>query len=377
VVLRQQTFSIRVHPLPSVFIRVLMNPNHFHAVRLDVLSAALAETGRYGAAELEPLKVKGIAHDHLRLKGIGLLVRVPRQSQFALPPEDNLRYQDACFGRAHPSGHTPRLDAVIEPRPGLPMGALVVEEIQGRPMRLPEDLPRSAEALAALHRLPVPMPSERPPLADHSDAVAGTLGFIERQWAFRDALPLAPETRRQIEEEIAWARAFAGEDKGPQPVTLVATDSHPGNFLIDGHGRAVFVDLEKMLYGAPATDLAHHTLYTSTTWDVDAAGVLSAEDTARFHDAYLAALPPALAEGVRPWILPMRRLTWLRTVTWAIKWRALTRPPKAGERRAEDWSATPMPAPYRTHVAARIADFLATETVARVRSEWTGAERSS
>ena len=339
-------------------------------VRLDVLAAALAETGRYGKTGLAPLRVKGIAHDHLRLAGTGLLARVPRQSQFALPPEDNLRYQAACFERAHPSGHTPRLDAVIPPRPGLPMGALVVEEIQGRPMRLPEDLPRSAEALAALHSLAIPPISERPPLADHSDAVAGTLGFIERQWAFRDALPLAAETRGQLEQEMAWARAFARKDHAAQPVTLVATDSHPGNFLIDGSGRAVFVDLEKMLYGSPAIDLAHHTLYTSTTWDVDSAGVLSAADTARFHDTYLNALPQALAEAVRPWIAPMRRLTWLRTVTWAIKWRALTAPPGPSERRQDDWSATPMPPAYRTHVAARIADFLAPETVARVRSEW-------
>jgi aminoglycoside phosphotransferase (APT) family kinase protein len=346
-------------------------------VRLDVLAAALAETGRYGGPELEPLRVKGIAHDHLRLLGTGLLVRVPRQSQFALSAEDNLCYQAACFERASPSGHTPRLDCVIPPRPGLPMGALVVEEILGRPMRLPEDLPRSAQALAAIHSLPVPPTPQRPPLADHSDAVAGTLGFIERQWAFRDALPLPPDTRRPLQEEVAWARAFAAAPKLPQPVTLVATDSHPGNFLIDQAGRAVFIDLEKMLYGAPAIDLAHHTLYTSTTWDVDSAGVLSADDILRFHQCYLGALPPGLAEAVPPWIAPMRRLTWLRTVTWALKWRALTAPPGPGERREEDWSATPMPPAYRTHVAARIADFLAPETIARVRAEWIDAQRSS
>ena len=44
--------------------------------------------------------------------------------------------------------------------------------------------------------------------------------------------------------------------------------------------------------------------------------------------------------------------------------------PATGERRAEDWSATPMPPAYRSHVAARIADFLAPETVTRVRAEW-------
>ena len=49
-------------------------------------------------------------------------------------------------------------------------------------------------------------------------------------------------------------------------------------------------------------------------------------------------------------------------------------PPAPGERRAEDWSAAPMPPAYRTHVAARIADFLAPETVARVRSEWVASD---
>jgi hypothetical protein len=339
-------------------------------LRLDVLVTAIAETGRDG--ELRPLNVKGIAHDHLRLAGTGLLVRVPRRSQFALPPEDNLHYQTACFERAFPSGHTPRLEGVIPPRAGLPMGALLVEEIVGRPMRLPADLPRSAEALAAIHCLPVPAPADRAPLADHSDPLAGTLGFIERQWAWREAANLQFETLAQLEEEVAWARALAARTHPPQPVTLVATDSHPGNFLVEAGGRAVFIDLEKMLYGAPAIDLAHHTLYTSTTWDVDAAGILSADETNAFHDAYLRRLPPDLASAILPWIGPLRRLTWLRTVTWAIKWRVLIRPPRPGERRDEDWSATPMPPAYRAHVAARVADFLSPATVARVRQEWSG-----
>jgi hypothetical protein len=342
-------------------------------VALPELAAALAARSEFsglGIDDLEPLAVKGIAHDHLRIRGRGLIVRVPRQSQFALSATDNLAYQEACFARAAASGHTPRLHGVLSPRPGLPMGALVVEEIVGRPMALPADLARSAAALAAIHGLEVPRPSLRPPLADHADAVAGTLGFIERQWALRARASVPTATLAMLAEEVAWARVFAGSAHGPQPQTLVATDSHPGNFLIEAGGRAVFVDLEKMLYGSPAVDLAHHTLYTSTTWDVDSAAVLSAEDTSRFHDAYFALLPGGLAAQLRPWLLPMRRLTWVRTVTWAIKWRALARPPAAGETRLEDWSTTPMPPAYRAHVRARIADFLDPGTVTRVRAEW-------
>ena len=344
------------------------------AISVQELAAALSKDGRFGvvtAADLEPLKVKGITHDHLRIPGQeGAIVRVPRESQFAVSAEENLRYQAACFARAFPSGHTPRLIAVLTPRPGLPMGAFLIEEIRGRPMRLPDDLPKTAEALASIHRLPVPAAADRPPLVDHRDPMAAMLEYVERQWAYRDAAHIPTESGVVIEEEIAWARGFVARNTTPQPVNLSVFDSHPGNFLIEESGRAVFIDVEKMLYGAPAADLAQHTLYTATTWDIDCAGVLTTAQMQGFHAAYFRALPAALAEAIEPWIGPMRRLTWLRTLTWGIKWRALTTTPAPGERRDEDWSSTPMPPAYRTHISARIADFLAPETIARVRSEW-------
>ena len=39
--------------------------------------------------------------------------------------------------------------------------------------------------------------------------------------------------------------------------------------------RAYLVDLEKCRYSYPSFDLAHATLYTSTTWDMDTHTVLS------------------------------------------------------------------------------------------------------
>jgi len=344
------------------------------SLHLPELATALTEYGQFGpitAADLNPLKVKGITHDHLRIRGVeGILIRVPRQSQFAVSAEENLRYQTASFARAWPSGHTPRLIATLNPRPGLPMGSLLSEEICGRPMRLPQDLHKTAEALASIHRLQVPAPGERPPLVDHADPAAAMLELIERQWAYRNAAHLSAESRASIGEELAWARSFVGANTSVQPVGLILFDSHPGNFLIEESGRAVFIDLEKMLYGSPAADLAQHTLYTATTWDIDCAGVLTPEATQSFYDAYFRALPTALAEAIEPWIGPMRRLTWLRTITWSAKWRALASPPRRGDERDEDWSSTPMPPSYRTHVSARVGDFLAPETIARVRHEW-------
>jgi hypothetical protein len=131
----------------------------------------------------------------------------------------------------------------------------------------------------------------------------------------------------------------------------------------------VLVDLEKMLYGAPAIDLAHATLYTSTTWEPATAAALTIEQTAGFYRTYLAEVPPRLASALRPWLLPMRRITWLRTITWMIRWRAVS------EARRDDpavggWSRDKLPAETAAHMLARVDDFTDPGTIARIRGEW-------
>src|SRR5690349_7010839 len=274
---------------------------------------------RFGvrAEDVVRLRDKGAAHAHFRLGATGLLLRVPRLSQWAMPPRENLEYQAACFRRAEPSGATPRLAAVLSPSPAMPSGALAVEEVKGRTARLPDDLPAIAAALAALHRLPLPPPADRPPLRDHAPApIAATASMLAAQRPALHAAPLAPATRAALEAELDWASTLPPR---ASPVALVGTDTHPGNFILRGDGRAILVDLEKALYGSPAIDLAHATLPTSARWDIDVDATLGADDLARFHAAYEAAggvpLPP-------PLIALARRLTALRTLLWFARWAA-------------------------------------------------------
>ena len=125
----------------------------------------------------------------------------------------------------------------------------------------------------------------------------------------------------------------------------------------------MLVDVEKMLYGSPAIDLAHATLYTSTTWDIDCGVALSRDAIAGFYRDYLRRIDATLAERLKPWLLPMRRLTWLRTTTWACRYRVETLYlGKAGDPTS----------PYVRHVTRRIADFLDAATIAQVRTEWLG-----
>lgn len=346
---------------------------------LDALHDALAarpDCRGVARDDLALLDVCGIAHDHVRVQGhridgAPLLLRVPRLSQWGLAPEDNLAYQRSCFARALPSGATPRFLGVLAVSHALPMGALLVEEIAGRKPRLPDEMAAIAQTLARIHKLPVPPRDDCAPLRFHENAVAGTLAAIETQAAFINAAGIAAPARAMIEEEIAWAQDFAAEAAGrPQSPHLVATDAHPGNFLVTADGSAVFVDLEKMLYGAPAIDLAHASLYTSTMWDPDIATALDAGEVATFLAAYFEAAGPELAAEVRPWVLPMRRLTWLRTLTWCIRWRVLSA-------RNEDWSADRLDPATRAHIESTVADYVSPERIEAVRSEWREARLAS
>lgn len=339
---------------------------------LAALHAAVAAIPALRGIEpeaLEPAGYTGMAHDHFRIRGRGLILRVPRVSQWGLAAQINLAYQTACFRRTEPSGHTPRLTAVLPPSVRVPMGALLVEEIPGRKPRLPDDLPQIARCLVAVHGLALPDPATRRPLLSPKDPLDHLLKTIEVQAGFLDRARLAREAAAQIGEELAWARRFvAAPPHAPLPRRLIVTDSHPGNFVIHSSGKAYFVDLEKAMYALPAIDLAHATLYTSTRFDPEIDAVLTPGETWAFYRDYLAGIDRGTADALRPWLAPLRRLVWLRTITWCIRWRVESRG-------TDGWSRRRLERRVRRHMEACLADFFAPATIARVRAEWT--ERGS
>lgn len=332
---------------------------------LSALHRALTGTAFSAGLELDdliPMRLKGLVHAHVRIRGTKRILRIPRFGAFGMSPLENLEYQAACFTRARPSGHVPALHGTISPQVGVPWGALIISEIEGVVPSVPGKLGAIARALAAIHALPVPVERNRPPLQSHVDPVAATLTVINGQSAYLDAAEIAPAARRQIDEELIRANNFATESLSHDiPITLVGTDTHPGNFMVQPDGHVVFVDLEKMLYGAPAFDLAHATVYTSTMWDADVAVALNDSDVNSFYDAYFSALPTKLGERVRPWCGPLRRITWLRTTTWCAKLRVEIQQGAA-------WSAVQHNPTYIAAVRRRVDDYFDPETISEIRA---------
>lgn len=330
-------------------------------------------------SSLSFLNDTGLAHWHVALGDSGWLARIPKQSQMRLAAHDNLRHQAACFARAAASGHTPQLHSTLPPSPRLPRGALIVQHVAGRAPRLPGDLPHIAQALAALHTLPLPPVPQRAPLTHDRDPLAALLQDIEQQWAegqggtAERSAPLHAVTRQAIGDGLAQLAALCAARPRP-PTRLIAFDAHPGNFLIDtkhASPRAVLVDLEKCRYAYPGLDLAHATLYTSTTWDVASCAVLSPDQVSGFYRAWHEAVQGAdadLADACAPWHLPLRRAMWLWSLTWCAKWLAHSQRPPTGTGDGEDWSADQNPAALTAHVRERVLHYLNPDTVRDVQA---------
>lgn len=333
----------------------------------DALRAALRQhRPALADAALEALPDLGLAHAHLRLVGTGLLLRLPKQSQVGLPPAEHLVFEAACFERAAPGGHAPRLHGVLPVSAGLPRGALLVEEIVGRPARLPQDLPALARALAALHALPLPAPAQRAPLPDPPDTLLALRGLIAAQAGCLDEAAIEPEARALIDRELARFDALCRADARP-PRQLIAFDAHPGNFVVDAAGRAVLVDLEKARYGAAALDLAHATLHTSTTWDRASHAELGLDEVLGFHAAWEAAVGAPAAAAQRPWFVPLRRAMWLWSVSWCASWRV------ARQAAGDGSDGTSDPALLR-HVQGRVDSYLSAPVVRQVCDEFAALE---
>ncbi len=343
--------------------------------RLDTLAGALDHAGlAAGIRGMRSMADTGLAHIHVWLDrhGDDWVARLPKQSQMGLAAEENLAYQAACFARAGQSGHTPTLQGILSPSPALPRGGLLVSAIRGRPARLPEDLPAIAEALAGIHRLTVPAEADRPPLQAPAAPWRAMREEVERQAEWLAHAGLSRQARARIEEELAALPERLPASSGTAP-RLISFDAHPGNFLITDSGRAVLVDLEKCRYGLPGFDLAHATLYTSTTWDLHSRAVLSLEEVADFYrqwwrSAGLDTEPTSL--------LACRRAMWLWSLTWCAKWRAQHRRERDAAAAGEDWSAELSDDALVAHVRDRVDHYLAPATIDRVSQELLDLRRA-
>jgi aminoglycoside phosphotransferase (APT) family kinase protein len=316
----------------------------------------------------ETLPATGTAHGHVRLAN-GLLARIAYAHDGDPAAAARLSTQAEAFRHLAPAGRTPKLHDIVEPQPGLPGGALIIDFVEGRAPRLPDDLPALADTLVRLHSLPLPaasslIPRQKNPFLETLEAVElNAMRFLDR------AVPDSG-ARAEIAEELRLMRGIAlAFAQRKQPLSIALADTHPGNFIIDAAGLAWFVDLEKVHVGSPAIDLAHATLATSTLWHPDIGKLLSRDEVQRFYDLYLDKVGKRRASELQPWLLPMRRLTWLRTTLFMARWRVQTRSPRDPSDPGQ-WSDAGLEPRMKAHIDAAIDRCFDRDFVRAVRAEW-------
>jgi aminoglycoside phosphotransferase (APT) family kinase protein len=338
---------------------------------IETLLAALRERPAFTsltAADLKPLPATGTAHGHVGLPN-GLLARVAYAHEGDLTSATRLATQAEAFRHLAPAGRTPRLHDLIDPRPGLPGGALIIDCIDGRTPHLPDDLGAMADTLARIHALPLPaadslIPRQKNPFLETLVAIEqNALRFLDK--AVTDA-----GARAEIAEELSLMRGMAPAfTQRAQLLTVALADTHPGNFMVDRDGIAWFVDLEKVHVGSPAIDLAHATLATSTLWHPDVGKVLSPAEIQTFYTRYLEKVGHRQAANLEPWLQPMRRLTWLRTTLFMARWRVQTRSTRDPSDPTQ-WSDAGLEPSMKAHIDARIDQCFRRDTIQSIRAEW-------
>ncbi|HET7528600.1 MAG TPA: hypothetical protein VFK10_21855, partial [Burkholderiaceae bacterium] len=194
---------------------------------------------------------------------------------------------------------------------------------------------------------------------------------IETQAAYLDGAGLAPASRARVDTHRAALRRLCDESPRP-PKRLIAFDAHPGNFLLRDDGAAVLVDLEKARYSHPPLDLAHATLYTSTTWDLDVHAELTLQQVADTYAAWAGCSDDAAA--YRRWLVPLRAAMWLWSVTWCAKWRVLSPRAASGDSAGEDWSSDHSAAALIAHVRERVDCYLSAPIIERIVDEFVALE---
>ena len=101
----------------------------------------------------------------------------------------------------------------------------------------------------------------------------------------------------------------------------------------------------------------------------DVGKVLSRAEVQGFYTLYLEKAGPERAARLEPWLIPMRRLTWLRTTLFMARWRVQTHEPRDPADPTQ-WSDAGLAPTMKAHIDARIDECFRRDTIESIRDEW-------
>ncbi len=306
-------------------------------------------------AELRFLKGTGLNHDHIVLGDSGWLARIPRGNS-GMSSQDYLSQQEALYSAAAPSLHTPELLAAIAPADDLPHGALIVQRIEYvRKADFGRDYRAIAASLAAIHA------TEPPPALLPGPTAPGESqrGFIEAMLVpSLDSAELNPRSRALLNNALdqcyddlsRMARSTA------LPTGFIASDTHPGNFLIDRQGKAWMPDLEYATVDCPLVDTAMAVCPLARQFDPDSNPSAPVGTGQKFFAAWLDLYSQDHHDAARRALIDMRpamgRVALVGSLGWLAFWQT------QGQA-----TMTDVPTPTANNWSRMVSDYLEPEAL--------------
>lgn len=246
-----------------------------------------------------------------------LVLRVPLASQ--MHNRFQAAYEFMALDLLQESGRTPRPIACVLRSEKFPLGFLLEEYLEGRPLDYREDFAEAARILADIHSQKVrdedlamvvsPQNPYQFMLAECKDLL-----FSYLSWADKN-----PEVEKRVVQMVKLAHAAIDDyTKNPWSLrySLINTELNSTNFLIGPDGHGSIVDWEKPLYAEPEQDLAHFMVPTTTLWRNDFE--MDLEDMRHFCNLYWEAVDDRVErEGFEKRMALYLSLNCLRGVSWS------------------------------------------------------------
>ena len=206
------------------------------------------------------------------------VLRINHGSQLGL--EQQIAYEYRVLKAMESSGVTPRAYFADTRADGLGRGVLLMEYLEGRPLRYRTDIRRAAGVFSRIHRVPV-----AEDLVVQSDPVREiaeeSYGLINR---YADH-PLIREKARLLRyyEKITNLAESTRDLFADESFCIVNTEVNSRNFIVQPE-RTCLVDWEKAVVSCRYQDLGHFLVPTTTLWKSNY--VYSEEEKFRFIQRY-------------------------------------------------------------------------------------------
>ncbi|MBB6445600.1 aminoglycoside phosphotransferase family protein [Bacillus benzoevorans] len=227
--------------------------------------------------------------------------------------ENQIRYEYDSIKYLEPSGVTPKVFFVDDSLSFFPYGILIMEFLEGEPLRYERDLSKAAAIFSRIHSVDVQHDTHFK-VEDRifSDRIKEGERLLANIW---DSPHVSSEVKTFFAQFLEWAKVNRSKEQYfiDEPWHVINnTEVNSHNFII-GKEKSYLIDWEKPVISDPAQDLTQFIAPTTTLWKTDY--LLSEEEKDLFLRTYMEGLKGE-DQNIRDRVQLYTPYLYLRALAW-------------------------------------------------------------